>query len=142
MTPTERKTSCVRRPKLAAVGDRFVWTPPANATHLHPDWGIQDLPDYAGVARQNGGDVWKKSSAIHDVIPNTPGLVAVFLYDPSSGLAEILALVMLTLMLRWGILNPRHLALTSFRDGFSRWALFSFRAGMASFLFELVGLSL
>jgi hypothetical protein len=106
--------------------------------------GIQDLADYAGVARQNGGDVWKESSAIHDVIPNTPGLVAVggFLYDPSSGLAEILALVMLTLMLRWGILNPRHLALTSFRDGFSRWALFIFRAGMSSFLFELVGLSL
>jgi hypothetical protein len=101
------------------------------------------LPDYAGVARQNGGDVWKESSAIHDVIPNTSGLVAVgFLYDLSSGLAEILALVMLTLMLRWGILDPRHLALTGFRDGFSRWALFIFRAGMASFPLELVGLSL
>jgi hypothetical protein len=49
---------------------------------------------------------------------------------------------MLTLMLRWGILNPSDLALTSFRDGFSRWALFIFRAGMASFLLELVGLSL
>jgi hypothetical protein len=72
------------------------------------------------------------------------GLVAVggFLYNLSSGLAEILALVMLTLMLRWGILDPRHLALTGFRDGFSRWALFIFRAGMASFLLELVGLSL
>jgi len=102
------------------------------------------LPDYAGVARQNGGDVCKKSSAIHDVIPNTPGPVAVcgFLYDPSRRLAEILALVMLMLMLRRGILNPRHLALTSFRDGFSRWPLLTFRAGMASFLFELVGLSL
>jgi len=30
---TERKTSCVRRPKLAAVGDRLIRTPQADATH-------------------------------------------------------------------------------------------------------------
>jgi hypothetical protein len=57
-------------------------------------------------------------------------------------LAEVLTLVMITLQLRGSIFDVLHLALASFRDGFSRWALLLFRAGMASFLFELIGLPL
>lgn len=63
-------------------------------------------------------------------------------HNPGCGLAEVLALVTLASPLRGGIFDARHLALTSFRDGFSRRALFLFRAGMAGFLFELVGLPL
>lgn len=59
-----------------------------------------------------------------------PGQILVFRgfsHDPSSGLAEVLALIMLTLLLRGGIVNARLLALESFGGGFSRRAFFLFR---------------
>ena len=41
---------------MAAVGDRLVRTPQANATIYTLIGVAKASPDYAGVARQNGGD--------------------------------------------------------------------------------------
>jgi hypothetical protein len=61
-------------------------------------------------------------------VPSASPFVA---FRSEQQLAEVLTLVMITLQLRGSILDALHLALASFRDGFSRWALLLFRAGMA-----------
>jgi hypothetical protein len=85
--------------QIANKDRRFAFQP-------YTDRSRKDVPQYAGIARQDGGDVRQKqgaANALFAVEQNRSLFLSSFSDDPSSGLAEILRFGLLRRLLRTGL---------------------------------------